>query len=302
MNTKTSNENLKKRFSELSEPLHCIPTGEKPKLKKLDGIKAVILDFYGTLFISGVGDIGIDDGKADVGMLLEALKSAGVSVSNEKAGLRGYDIYGKVVVDETRRLKDMGIIYPEPDIRKVWRNVLNQMLAEELIESPTSGDHHERMSVEFEARMNPIWPMPDLDKTLEGIRKKKLSLGIISNSQFYTPIAFEALAGKSLEEYGFEPELLHWSFEEQMKKPSELFYERFMRKAKSFSSGIKAGEILYVGNDMLKDVYPAAKLGMKTALFAGDKRSLKWRRDDNRCKDLEPDLVITELVQLLECL
>jgi putative hydrolase of the HAD superfamily len=40
---------------------------------------------------------------------------------------------------------------------------------------------------------------------------------------------------------------------------------------------------------------------MKTALFAGDERSLKWRRDDKRCKNLSPDLVITELQQLTAC-
>ena len=52
---------------------------------------------------------------------------------------------------------------------------------------------------------------------------------------------------------------------------------------------------------MLKDVYPANHFGMKTALFAGDKRSLKWREDDERCKDLLPDLIITSLSQLKEC-
>jgi len=40
---------------------------------------------------------------------------------------------------------------------------------------------------------------------------------------------------------------------------------------------------------------------MKTALFAGDSRSLKWRKDDARTKDLTPDLIITELRQLPEC-
>ncbi len=300
--TKKSENILKQRFRELSEPLEPESTGEKPVLKKLEGIKAVIFDFYGTLFISGVGDIGIDDGKSDAGMLVDALKSSGITVTNIKAGVRGYEIYDEVVTEEVQRIKSAGIIYPEPDIRTVWRNVLNQMYAEGHTESPANEAQHERMSVEFEARMNPIWPMPDMNETLEKIREKNLLLGIISNSQFYTLIAFEALAGKSLEEYGFEPELLHWSFAENMKKPSVPFYERFMRKAKEFGSGIKAGEILYVGNDMLKDVYPAAELGMKTALFAGDKRSLKWRRDDDRCKDLQPDLVITELKQLLECL
>ena len=292
---------LKKRFKTLSSPLSPEPTGTEPKLKKLQGIKAVIFDFYGTLYISGVGDIGIDDGKSDAALLLEAFKSIDLEISDERAGKRGYEIYDKVVKEQLQDLKSSGIPYPEPDIRIVWRNVLNQMYAENQIQNPTNNGHHTRMAVEFEARMNPIWPMPDLDATLDSLSSKDFELGIISNSQFYTPIAFEALSGRSLEEMGFNMNLLHWSFEESRKKPGLVFYEHFLEKAKEELADLSAENYLYVGNDMLKDVYPASELGMKTALFAGDARSLKWRKDDSRTKDLQPDLVITELSQILDC-
>jgi putative hydrolase of the HAD superfamily len=49
---------------------------------------------------------------------------------------------------------------------------------------------------------------------------------------------------------------------------------------------------------MLNDIYPAKLVGFKAALFAGDSRSLRLRRDDSRCKKLEADLVITDLSQL----
>jgi putative hydrolase of the HAD superfamily len=157
------------------------------------------------------------------------------------------------------------------------------------------------MAVEFEARMNPIWPMPDMEETLDSLKSREFELGIISNSQFYTPIAFEALADRTLQDLGFNTNLLHWSFDESRKKPGLIFYEHFLEKGKKELPDLKAENYLYVGNDMLKDVYPAHELGMKTALFAGDSRSLKWRKDDARTKNLSPDLVITELRQLLEC-
>jgi putative hydrolase of the HAD superfamily len=53
-----------------------------------------------------------------------------------------------------------------------------------------------------------------------------------------------------------------------------------------------------VGNDKLNDIWPATQLGLKTALFAGDQRSLRLRENDVRCSGLEPDLVITRLSQL----
>ena len=60
--------------------------------------------------------------------------------------------------------------------------------------------------------------------------------------------------------------------------------------------------VLYVGNDMLNDIYPAAKAGFKTALFAGDSRSLRLRKDKPKCKYLSADIVITDLIQLLDYL
>ncbi|WP_340106327.1 HAD family hydrolase [Rhodohalobacter sp. 8-1] len=297
----TDEATLKQRFKILSSPLDPEETGEEPVLNKLAGIKAVIFDFYGTLFISGVGDIGIDEGKSDAGLLIESMKGANIQPVHDKVGKRGYEIYDKVVTEQMQDLKSSGIPYPEPDIRKVWRNVLNQMYAEDLIGESTSSDQHDRMAVEFEVRMNPIWPMPGLEETLSGLKEKNLELGIISNSQFYTPIAFEALAGKTLDQLGFNPHLLHWSYEESRKKPGLVFYEHFLKKASKHLPDLEPENYLYVGNDMLKDVYPAHEVGLQTALFAGDSRSLKWRPDDSRTKDLRPDLVITELNQILDC-
>jgi putative hydrolase of the HAD superfamily len=51
---------------------------------------------------------------------------------------------------------------------------------------------------------------------------------------------------------------------------------------------------------MLNDIYPARKAGFTTALFAGDKRSLRLRQDDPRCANISADLVITDLYQLLD--
>lgn len=292
---------LANRFKTLSKPLKPADTYTKPVLRKLEEIEAVIFDFYGTLFISGVGDIGIDDGKSDAGLLLSALKGAEIRVKDSKAGGRGFEIYNNVVSEEISKIKSDDIPYPEPDIRVVWEKVLNQLHEEGIIDTTGTENIHERMSVEFEVRMNPIWPMPDLHETLSEFNTRKIKLGIISNSQFYTPIAFEALAGYSLSNLGFNKKLLHWSFEESMKKPGLLFYERFLEKAEKVFPKLKPENYLYVGNDMLKDIYPAHHFGMKTALFAGDERSLKWRKEDSRTKNLKPDIVITELIQLLNC-
>jgi len=292
---------LHERFKHVSKPLKPIDTNTTPRLSRLVNIRVIAYDFYGTLFLSGVGDIGVDDGNYDSDALLKALESAEIPVIHDDAGNKGFEFYNEVVDKMINTLKSEGIQYPEPDIREVWLQVLQRLKEQSLIGGSISEEAAGRMSVEFEARMNPVWPVPDAVKTLIYFKEKSLAQGIISNSQFYTPIVLEALSGHTLEELGLKDELLHWSFEEKMKKPGLTFYENFIKKLNSFDPAISPSEVLYVGNDMLKDIYPARELGMKTALFAGDQRSLKWRKEDERCKTLQPDLIITKFVHLVEC-
>ncbi|MDZ7774545.1 MAG: HAD hydrolase-like protein [Bacteroidales bacterium] len=76
--------------------------------------------------------------------------------------------------------------------------------------------------------------------------------------------------------------------------PDSYLYKSIIPNLKN-KYGLEPQEALFIGNDMLNDVYAANKAGFKTALFAGDKRSLRWRKD--RIGSLKPDYV-TELQQL----
>lgn len=96
---------LKKRFAELSSTLEPIETPAIPVLKKLQDIRVIAYDFYGTLFISGVGDIGIDDGKSDPTVMLDALKNADIDILDNEIGLQGFQFYNQIVEKEILQLK-----------------------------------------------------------------------------------------------------------------------------------------------------------------------------------------------------
>ena len=53
------NDDLQAIFRLHSQPLEPHPTGTAPQLRRLEHIKAAAFDIYGTLVISGVGDIGV---------------------------------------------------------------------------------------------------------------------------------------------------------------------------------------------------------------------------------------------------
>ena len=81
-------------------------------------------------------------------------------------------------------------------------------------------------------------------------------------------------------------------------KPDVYLYHQLVKPLKK--RDIIPEEVLFVGNDMLKDMLSASKAGFKTCFFAGDKRAYRLRKDHKEASDFKPDYIITELNQLLE--
>ena len=282
----------------LSGPMEPQATGLAERLQPLHNIRAVLFDIYGTLFISGTGDISLARAMSNEQALMEALRFAGFSGALEQAGAAGTEYLLQAIQDSHDVMRTKGISSPEVDIRQEWTTVLSRLQTEKLLRGDIDAEAVTKLSVDYECRVNPIWPMPDLEETLKHMRKQECLLGIVSNAQFYTQLLFPAFLKDSFEGLGFEPHLCAWSFEHLEAKPSVRLFQGIIERLHK-EHGIAPQDTLYVGNDMLNDMWPAAQLGLKTALFAGDRRSLRLREDDERCQGLEPDLVITKLPQLL---
>ena len=137
-----------------------------------------------------------------------------------------------------------------------------------------------------------------LESLLAACRDAHMPMGIISNAQFYTPCLFKHFLGADVRTLGFADDLTIYSFKTGRGKPSLYLFQ--LARAKLQARGLKTKRVLFVGNDMLNDIYPAQQVGFQTALFAGDQRSLRLRPDDPRCVNLKPDVVITDLDQLLD--
>src|SRR5699024_600991 len=292
---------LLERIRELTRPLSPRATEHPNKLQRLPGIRCLAFEFYRTIFISAVGDIGIDEEQPEnAEYFTDSLKSVGFNILTKTAGPRGQTLFEESIGAHITAAKKEGIDYPEPDVRKLWLEVLQKLGEEKQIAGPVTEAVAQRFGIGFEVRINAIWPVPHLEATLHSLLDHGLQLGIISNSQFYTPLAFEAFLGAAPEKFGFNPRLLIWSFKTGRKKPSLPFYREFSRAAKK--EGLQPEEILYVGNDIRKDVQPAKMLGMRTALYVGDRRSLRHQTGELDNDHYRPDLIIDDLRQIEECL
>lgn len=285
----------------MTSPIKPKPFGHPTKLAMLTGIKCVAFDFYGTMFISGVGDIFVDEEPSSpyANYFEDALQQSGFSLQKASPGATGLACFEQTLKRHINQKKTDSIAHPEPNILAVWKDVLEKLSGEGFINGALKKDQIIRFAIEFEFRANSLWPVPDLLDILQKLRNKSLMLGIISNSQFYTPLAFEALLGRSPAEAGFEPELLKWSYNEGVKKPSVELYRQFRKELPG--KNLSPEEVLYVGNDLFKDIIPAQKSGFKTALYVGDQRSVRHQETDLATAP-EPDLIIDSLSQVADCL
>ena len=284
---------------EKTQPLDPEPTGESPVLVRLDGIRSVVFDIYGTLFISAAGDISLADDTARDGAVRDAIESVGLHLKPGAADLS--KAYLKHVHAAQKDRRADGIECPEVEIREVWMSLLAELAGKDWLTGDFEGaDTIEQLAMTYECSVNPIWPMPGLAETLQTLKSRGLPMGIVSNAQFYTLHLFPAFLEGDREALGFAPDLQVYSFEEREGKPSQRLYEKLAEKLRVRL--IEPSETLYVGNDMRNDIWPAKELGFRTALFAGDQRSLRWRKDDPRVAEVTPDLIVTDLRQLLEVL
>ncbi len=287
-------QSLIKRIRLSSVVMAPISTGMVPCLTPLPALRAVLFDIYGTLMISAAGEVGTILRQAPEQLAESALQAAGYRLT-PGVGPIVMERYCAAITATHLRLRNAGISRPEVKISEIWGDVVESLQRECRIEGPLDSSSILALAVEYEIRQNPVWLMPGAIETLAHLRRKGILLGIVSNAQFYTPLMVEALTGHTLQELGFCPDLCVWSYEQGEAKPSTALWQNGIHRLTS-RYGIPADQILAVGNDTTNDIAPPKFLGCRTALFAGDARSLRLSTSPDSTHT--PDLVITELQQL----
>jgi putative hydrolase of the HAD superfamily len=274
----------KKVFKKYVRRMEPLPTSLTPGGELKEEIRCVLFDIYGTLFISGSGDISVArQNSPELKKIGRLLHEYGI----RKRPRNVLDEFYSAIESFHDELRKRGTEYPEVNVERLWMQVVRIDDIEQV----------RQFATEFEMIVNPVFPMPNLETMLTALRRRSKLMGIISNAQFYTPCLFRRFLNADTQELGFDRDLVFYSYRFEVAKPSPRLFEAAAERLKE--KGVQPSSVLYVGNDMLNDIYPAGQVGFKTALFAGDGRSLRLRRDDPRCKKLNADLVITDLSQLL---
>jgi putative hydrolase of the HAD superfamily len=270
-------------FQRYIRPLAPLPTGVTPDLAGLRPFAALLCDVYGTLLISAAGDIGQGQPFLPSAALSELLRRHGIDRTPERLMDDLHHAIARRHAEDRRR----GVDWPEVDMVRIWQEVLGE----------TNASRAAAFALAYELIVNPVYPMPGLPDLLAHHRRRQTRMGIISNAQFFTPWQLVYFLGAPLDALGFDSRLLFYSWQWGRAKPSDMMFAR--ANAVLGAMGVPAESVLYVGNDMRNDILPAKRVGFQTALFAGDRRSLRLRSDDADCRGLRADLVVTDLRQLI---
>ncbi len=253
-------------YQHYSKPLHCKPTGIDPVLPHLPEVKVVIFDIYGTLVISGSGDIGTSMANLRESYARQALQALRPDLSlPSDVSLTAALTQGILIAHQ--EAKAQGVAYPEIDIREQWAPLLAPYGAF------TTGEV-EQFATIYESLSNPVWPMPYATETLQELTQRGISIGLISNAQFYTPVLLDTFFPASQ----IAPELSLYSYQHRQAKPGLYLFDQLARTLRQ--NGVSPAEVLLVGNDMRNDIAPAQRIGFRTALVASDLRSYRPRPEE----------------------
>lgn len=286
-------------FRDRTKPLPSAPAKVEKRIPNAVGkVKAVIFDVYGTLISSGAGDISLAQPASQSDLIRRLIQNAGLQLANASTNYAAQ--LNQEIQRRHQKTQRQGMDFPEVDILEVWSTLIRRWTRQNSIKPPDLFPLR-RLAVEYECAVNPVWPNEGCQEIIDHCRRAGLRLGIVSNAQFYTPLMLEALLGKTPSALGFHPALQLWSYLEKRAKPDPALCETIARRLQS-QFRIQRNETIFIGNDMLKDIWAAHQAGFRGVLFAGDRRSLRLRLDDARCRNLKPYAVVTSLLQIRELL
>jgi len=203
-------------------------------------IKGILFDLYGTLI-----DIKTDESRQDIyRTIAHYLTYHGVYM--HRCEVR--DRYYKIMKQQKKECQEK---YPEIDVEAIWNNFLRQ----EGVQSASARNVLSTILAQIYRGISRkrLRLYPDVQMVLDELRFT-YRMAIVSDAQ--PCYVLPEIKAVGLDGY-FAPIIIsaHYGF----RKPDKRLFE----KAIDFMN-LSPAEVVYVGNDMFRDIYGAKQLGIKT--------------------------------------
>jgi len=239
-------------------------------------VKGIIFDINGTL-----SNIHTDEWHDDVYRVISNLLSyQGIALEPNVVK----DLYFQLIKEQRAVC---GERHPEFDAIGIFREIITRhstdftrgLPSEKLEQLPRLLAETHRAASRFQLQL-----YPGVEDTIRQLHQK-YHLAIISDGQ--TAYAVPELNAVGLSSY-FNPIIISGDF--GYRKPDERLFTAALTAMK-----MKPSEVLFVGNDMYRDVYGAQRLGMKTVFF-------KSNQGTQEKEGVKPSYIIYNFPELLNAI
>ncbi len=290
------------------------PIAAAPFLKPLPGIKAVAWDAYGTL-------LRISDGELlfvhPQGMRMEVALDKTIQEFNmwQSMSRKPGKPWEYMLQLYTRAYDDLRLAgsgrkgdLPEIDAARVWLKILEKLDKNDYqYDVDQYGDLEElsqKVAYFYHSCLQGVEASAGAAAAVFAVGEAGLPQGLIADGQCFT----RTQVLRALQAEGKLPEPAEWisselstlSYGEGVRKPSKSLYVSAVQRFQE--AGLAPDQVLFVASRLREDLVVAKSAGFRTALFAGEKLSLKATAADLKDPAVKPDRLLTQLTQVRDLL
>lgn len=296
------------------QPPKIEPVKAKPFLKPLPGIRAVTWSIYGTLLRITGGELIFDS--TDGIQMQVALDKTIHEFNMWNSMTRKPGAPWETLAPKYRRfLEERQMVgterkgdVPEVDSAEIWLRIIGGLLQKEYSYDQLFygdlDDLAEKVAFFFHANLQGVEASPHALPALQSVSQAGIVQGVLADAQWFTL----AQMLQALGEQGklpplwdlFDSECMTMSCEEGVRKPSKTLYETCLKRLAR--KGIGPASVLHVGTRLKDDLAVAKELGMRTALYTGDRLMMRAAPADLKNPDTKPDRLLTDLDQIRDVL
>ncbi len=294
-------------------PPEATPVKARPHLERLSGIRAVLWNVYGTLLAIPLGELVFEHPQAFImsNALDRTIQEFKMWASmTRKPGQPSNALrlmYDQVLLEQRGITGPGGEKHPEVLAERVWEAILKKLMQKDYKFDATHfgslNEYSRKIAYFFHASLQGTACYEGAAIALRDVRAAELSQGLLADGQCFTTVqlqrGLDRQKGSRLDDL-MDDDLVILSCDVQLRarKPSDRLFKQAVTALGE--KGIEPEEVLHVGSRIAQDIIPARKLGMKTALFAGDKVSLQATPEQLKEPNSRPDVLLTELSQIVE--
>jgi FMN phosphatase YigB (HAD superfamily) len=281
-----------------------------PYLKRMRGIRAVTWDVYGTL-------LSVPEGRL-LSLPPDPLR---MEVALDKT-IHEFNMWNSMsrkpgapweyMFQQYKRLVEAGHLVasprpgeaPEIDSAHIWKVLIERLGKKEFTwDEAFFGDideFSEKVAWFFHAALQGAAAAPNALSALKHVRRAGLKQGLVADGQCFTLVQL----ARALRAQGTVPSLAKLfstgcvclSFQYGVRQPAATLFEACL--ARLARRGITPDEVLHIAPRLTENLRPARRLGMRTALYAGDAASLEATSAEIKDSELRPDRILTDLRQI----